>query len=66
MKNNKQEGTVIKSQEKFGLNESPDAYVISVHIQNMMATFGEERTRSIIQELFLTKVPKKTKKASGE
>lgn len=67
MKNNKQDGKVIQAQEKFKLSDSPDAYVISVHIQNMMATFGEERTRSIIKELFLTEAPKKQRKqASGE
>jgi hypothetical protein len=68
MKNNKQEeGKVIQAQDKFNLSDSPDAYIISVHIQNMMASFGEERTRSIIKELFLTEAPRKTKKkASGE
>ena len=64
--NNDQKNNVIQAQDKFHLSESPDAYVISVHIQNMMASFGEERVRSIIKELFLTKAPKKTRKAVGE
>ena len=67
MKNkNDQKNNVIQAQEKFHLSESPDAYVISVHIRNMMAAYGEERVRSIIKELFLTETPKKAKKVVGE
>jgi hypothetical protein len=66
MENNKPKGQVIKdAQRKFALSKSPDAYIISVHIRNMMATYGEEQVRSVLA-LFLPKASNKSKKASGE
>jgi hypothetical protein len=59
---------VIQSQDRFALSDSPDAYVISLHIRNMMATFGEEYVRDVIRTLFLGEESVKTtrKKAYGE
>jgi hypothetical protein len=69
MKNNQkqQKNNLIKAHDRFGFRHDPDAYIISVHIQNMMATFGEERTLFMIKELFFTDAHKNNnkKKASG-
>lgn len=64
----KQDGKVIQAQAKFALNDSPDAYVIGLHMRNMMSVYGEERVLSIIKELFLAEQPKnRTRKtAVGE
>jgi hypothetical protein len=62
-----QKSNLIKAQDRFGFKHDPDAYIISVHIRNMMATFGEERTLFMIKELFFTGASKKgtDKKVSG-
>jgi hypothetical protein len=69
MKNNQkqQKNKIIKAHDRFGFKHDPDAYIISVHIQNMMATFGEERTLFMIKELFFTDAHKNNnkKKVSG-
>lgn len=45
---------VVKSTKReFGLELSPDAYVISIHVRNMMATYGPEYVRDVLVELFL-------------
>jgi hypothetical protein len=63
-----QKSNLVKPKREFGLENSPDAYIISVHVQNMMATFGEEYVRSILKELFLTPAakPRKSKKVGNE
>lgn len=61
-----QNSKLVKPKREFGLESSPDAYIISVHVQNMMATFGEEYVRSILKELFLTPAKKRSNKAANE
>ena len=58
-------GQLIKSKREFGLESSPDAYVISIHVRNMMATYGEEYVRSILKELFLTEQKPKGQPSKG-
>lgn len=61
MKNQKRQN------KKFALMDSPDAYVVSVHMRNMMATYGEARVKDIVKELFLQEARKtKRKSAVGE
>jgi len=53
----------IDAREKFNLSESPEAYIISLHIGNMIATYGEKQVLEIIRELFLAEQPgKRTRK----
>ena len=66
--NNKQEtNKVVTPKQEFGLESNPHAYIISVHIRNMMATYGEQYVRDVLKELFLTpakqKAPKKAVKS---
>lgn len=58
---------VVTPKNGFGLENSPNAYIISVHVQNMMATMGEQYVRDVITELFLKEVKptKKRKVANG-
>lgn len=61
---------VIQPKVEFGLEHSPDAYVISVHMRNMMATYGDKFVLSVVAELFLkqaaTKRGKTQQTATGE
>jgi len=58
---NQKQGQVIKdAQNLFALSNSPDACIISMHIRNMMATYGQEQVRSVLS-LFLPQVPNKAK-----
>lgn len=67
MKKNNQNQKVIPSNYKFKLSNSPHAYIISVHIRNLMYTYGEEYVREVMRTLFLAEDSnKKAKKASGE
>lgn len=50
---------VIKTKKKFRLEEAPVAFVVSVHIRNMMATYGEKAVKEVFSELFLNKTEKK-------
>ena len=63
-----QKTNLVQPKREFGLESSPDAYIISVHIRNMMATMGEEYVRAIITELFLTtsKPQKQQTTATGD
>lgn len=57
---NKKPHNIITSETReFLLTNKPIVYIISVHIHNMMATYGEEYVRSVIKELFLTEQPKR-------
>jgi len=38
---------------EFALKNNPTAYIISVHMRNIMATYGAELTKNIVSELFL-------------
>jgi hypothetical protein len=49
MEDKKQESKVVELQNGAFI---PDDYAISIHIQNMFATFGEEYTRQAIEDLF--------------
>ena len=55
----------INDKSRFALDDSPGAYVISVHINNLIATYGEKNVLSIIKELYMKGEGKK-KKAVGE
>lgn len=55
-----QKTNLVQPKREFGLESSPDAYIISVHIRNMMATMGEEYVRAIITELFLPRPAKQS------
>lgn len=59
---NKQNNVIKSEKREFALANEPQAYVISVHIRNMMATYGEEYVRSVMKELFLTEQPKRRTK----
>lgn len=59
---NKQNNVIKSEKREFELANKPQAYVISVHIRNMMATYGEEYVRSVMKELFLTEQPKRRTK----
>lgn len=50
----KKEGKLIEARERFSLSKEPDAYIISVHIQNLMATYGEVYVKEMIKDLFFT------------
>lgn len=50
------------NKKQFELINSPAAYTISIHMRNLIATYGEENVRYIIKDLFLTQVDKKDKK----
>lgn len=52
----------INDKSRFALDDSPDAYVISLHINNLIATYGEKNVLGTIKELFLREELKKNKK----
>lgn len=53
--------------KKFKLADNPVDYILSVHVRNLMATYGEEKVKSSIKELFFAEVKtKKVKKAVGQ
>lgn len=60
--NNKSHKQVVEN-----FKNSPNTYLISVHMQNMMATFGSKETLETIKELFFSegKKRKNNKKAVG-
>jgi hypothetical protein len=64
------QGKLIKDiRGRFTLSNKVEAYIISVHIRNLMATYGEEDVLSVIAALFMppSTAPKRKKtKVSGE
>lgn len=36
----------------FNLNDQPVAYVISIHMHNMFATYGTKKVKHILKELY--------------
>lgn len=57
----------IPIQCKFKLSNSPQSYIISMYIRNLMCTYGEEYVREIMRILFLSECSGKVeKKAFGE
>jgi hypothetical protein len=48
----------------FKLVDKHDAYVVSLHIRNLMATYGEQEVREMFKVLFLVE-QKKTKQRKG-
>ena len=43
----------MKNKSKFALDEKVDAYIVSLHIRNLMNTYGKENVQEIIKVLFL-------------
>lgn len=43
----------MRNKSQFKLDEKVDAYIISLHVRNLMATYGEQEVREIIKVLFL-------------
>lgn len=56
----------IDSKKKFALSENPVDYILSVHVRNLMATYGEEKVRQSMKDLFLTETKKNKKQAVGQ
>lgn len=54
----------MKPNNKFQLTDKVDAYVVSLHIRNLMNTYGKENVQEIIKVLFLED-QKKTKQRKG-
>lgn len=40
------------TKKDFFLNDCPIDMVISIHMRNMMATYGEQKVRNTLKELF--------------
>lgn len=62
MKTAKQTNQVTETKMRFKLSDNPTAYIVSVHVRNLMATYGEKSVRGIIKELFLDEAQKSNKK----
>lgn len=61
MENKKQNSKVIDHPK---IDDNPIDYMISIHIRNMYATYGEEKVKNSLKELFnLEYKPKKRKAA---
>jgi len=60
MSDEQPKNNLIKSKKReFSLEAAPDAYIICVHMRNMMATMGEQFVREVILELFFNPELKK-------
>jgi hypothetical protein len=46
----------------FKLSESPEAYIVSLHVRNLINTYGQETVQKIINELFLSNATKGKRK----
>lgn len=44
--------------KKFALTQEPTDLVVSIHLQNLMNTYGEEKIREVLTELFSIDIPK--------
>lgn len=55
----------MKNRSQFKLSEKVDAYIISLHVRNLMATYGEQEVREIIKVLFLEDQKTKKQKKGG-
>lgn len=54
-KEDSKEETNIIDRVVFPLSFEPEDYAISTHINNLYATFGEERVKNVLTDLFLKK-----------
>jgi hypothetical protein len=50
------------------LSHRTDTQIVSLHMENLIATFGEERVRAIVADMFVKRATKRAKKqmASNE
>jgi hypothetical protein len=55
----KELNNLIDASDRFGSNTSPDAYRISIHVKNMIITYGEDYVKDVITKLFLKQQTKK-------
>jgi hypothetical protein len=49
----------MKPNKAFKLVDKVDAYVISLHVRNLMATYGDKETLEIIRVLFMDDIKQK-------
>lgn len=57
----KNDNAIINSSKEFALSHSPLSYIVSVHMQNLMLTYGETKVKKIIKELFFSEKVKNAK-----
>lgn len=52
--------------KKFKLADNPVDYILSVHVRNLMATYGEQKVRTSLKEMFSLQTRTRSKKAVGQ